>query len=185
MARIDATSMPAATKSSKTNGGTESKKTSLSTKPGIAVQEVDGDDAAEVAADDAATLVAEHVVDEQVEVAAPRREVVDVRGRQIRVAVAAQVGRDHLIARVGQRGDVAPPDAFRLGVAVQQKKRIAADAFVDERERQPVAAVARRNLPPVDRERVRCRSGGLRRAAGAGRSARQRVSTTSKPRDRP
>ncbi len=130
------------------------------------MEEVHGDGAAQIATDHTATVVAEHVVHEQVEVAAPRREVVDICRRQIRVAVAAQVGRDHLIARVGQRGDVAPPDAFRLGVAVQKKKRIAGPAFwalVHERDRQSVAAVAGWDLPPMDRERIRCGGGGLGR----------------------
>src|SRR6185312_7241677 len=70
----------------------------------------------------------------------------------------------HLVARVRQRRDVAPPDALGLGVAVQQHQRIAANTFVDKRQRQPVAAVARWNLPSVDRERIRGRGGRLRRA---------------------
>ena len=54
----------------------------------IAMQEVTGDGAAEVTADHDTPLVAEHTVDEQIEVAAPGREVVHVRRRHIRVAVA-------------------------------------------------------------------------------------------------
>ena len=45
---------------------------------------------------------------------------------------------------------------------MEQEQRISADPFVDERERQPVAAFARRHLPAVDRECVRRRCRGLR-----------------------
>ena len=45
---------------------------------------------------------------------------------------------------------------------MQQQQGVPAETFVDERLRLPVAAVGRRNLPPVDDERIRCRGGGLR-----------------------
>ncbi len=128
----------------------------------VAVEKVAGDGAAEVTGDHAAPLVAEHIVDEQVQVAAPGGEVVHVLGRHVRIAVAAQVGGDHLVAGVGKRADVAPPDALRLGVSVDQKQRISADAFVHECQRQPVAILTRRHLAAMDRERVRSGCVGLR-----------------------
>ena len=115
------------------------------------MQQVHRDGTAQIAADHPATLMTEHVVNEKVDVATPGGEVVHIVGRQVRVAVAAQVGRDHLMAGLGQRRDVAPPDAFRLGIAVQEQQRIAANTFVDERQRQAVAPLAGRDLPSFDR----------------------------------
>ena len=83
--------------------------------------------------------MAEHVVHERVDVARVHREVVHVVGRQIAVAVAAEVGDDDLEARGGERRDVAPPDALGLGIPVQQEQRVAADAFAHVREGEVVA----------------------------------------------
>jgi len=63
--------------------------------------------------------VAELVVDEKEDVAAIGRDVVHVGRRQVRVAVTAQIGSDHLIPRSGEGPDVAPPDPLGLGVSVQ------------------------------------------------------------------
>ena len=101
------------------------------------------DDAADVAARDRALLVAEHVVHERVAVDRERGDVVEAVGREARVAVAAEVGRDHLEARAGERPDVAPPDALRLRVAVQEQQRGAAGAFADVRDRHAVAHLGR------------------------------------------
>ena len=100
-----------------------------------AVHEVDADDTADVAARDHAPLVAEHVVHERVDVAGVHREVVDVVGREVAVAVPAQVGDDDLEARRRERRDVAPPDPLGLGVAVEQQQRVPADALAHVRER--------------------------------------------------
>ena len=64
-----------------------------------------------------------------------RRDVVEAVGGEVGVAEAAEVGGDHLEARGGERRDVAPPDALRLGVAVHEQERHAADALAHERER--------------------------------------------------
>ena len=106
---------------------------------GVAQAEVVDDRPADVAARDDAVLVAEHVVHERVEVDGERGDVVEAVGREARVAVAAQVGRDHLEAGVGERLDVAPPDALRLRVAVHEQQRSAADALAHVRERHAVA----------------------------------------------
>ena len=74
------------------------KKQSFVHEAGVAQAEV-VDDAADVAARDDALLVAEHVVHERVEVDRERGDVVEAVGREARVAVAAEVGRDHLEAR--------------------------------------------------------------------------------------
>ena len=96
------------------------KSTWLRDEAGVAQAEVVQHDATDVAARDRAVLVAEHVVHERVAVDRVRGDVVEVVGREARVAVAAEVGRDHLEAGGGERPDVAPPDALGLRVAVQQ-----------------------------------------------------------------
>ena len=83
--------------------------------------------------------MAEHVVHERVEVGGEGRRVVEVVGREVGVAVAAQVGDDDLEAGRGERLDVAPPDALGLGVAVHEQQRVAAHALPHEREIEPVA----------------------------------------------
>ena len=67
--------------------------------------------------------------EQRLHVARVRADVVAVVGRQRRVAEAAQVGRDHLEAGLGERRDVAPPDPARLGPAVDQQQREAARAL--------------------------------------------------------
>ena len=57
------------------------------------------DGAADVAADHDAAVVAEDVVDERVEVRRERGDVVEAVGREVGVAVAAQVRGDHLESR--------------------------------------------------------------------------------------
>ena len=56
---------------------------------------------------------------------------------------------------LGERPDVAPPDALRLRVAVDEHDRRAARPFVHVRERDAVAHFA-----ALDRERVRVGSSG-------------------------
>ena len=113
---------------------------------------------AHVAAGEEAVLVAEHVVHERVEVGGERGDVVEAVGREARFAVTAQVGRDHLEARGRERGDVAPPDALRLGVAVHEQQRRAAHAFAHVRK---VHAVGQRGV--MGRE-----PSGIKIAHGAG-----------------
>ena len=106
---------------------------------GVTEPEVEEHDAADVAARDRTVLVAEHVVHERVAVDRVRRDVVEVVGREARVAVPAEVGGDHLEARVGEWADVAPPDALGLRVPVEQQQRDATDAFAYVRDRHAVA----------------------------------------------
>jgi len=106
--------------------------------------------------------MAKDIVDQQIAVPAPCGGVVDVLRREVGVAVAAKVGRDDLITRLRQRRDVAAPDPLGLWIAVKQQQRISADAFVDERERQAVAALTRSHFAAMDRERVGSGCGGLR-----------------------
>jgi hypothetical protein len=73
--------------------------------------------------------------DQRRDVGRVRRDVVAVVGRQRRVAEAAQIGRDHLEAGLGQGLDVAGPDALGLGPAVQQDERRAAAPCVLECEK--------------------------------------------------
>ena len=135
------------------------KKHRRSTKLAEAVHEIDADHAADVATRDQAPLVTEHVVDQRVHVAGVQREVVLVIGRQIAVAVAAQVGGDHLESGLGERRDVAPPDALRLRVPVQQEQRRAALALTHVTECEVVA-----HHRAVDGERVGRRGFRLRRS---------------------
>ena len=123
--------------------------------PGVTQGEVVQDDAAEVAANERAPVVPEHVVDERVQVERVRGHVVEAVGREVGVAVAAQVGRDDLEAGVGQRLDVAPPDALGLRVPVNEHDRRAAHALVHVGERHAVA-----HFGPLERERVRVGSLG-------------------------
>jgi hypothetical protein len=101
--------------------------------------------------------MAEHVVDQGPEITAVEDEIVGVVLRQIRIAVAAQIGNDDLVACLGEGPDVAPPDALRLGIAVDEQERMTADAFADVGELE-VAIDPR----AMDLERV----GGGRRGLG-------------------
>jgi hypothetical protein len=122
------------------------------------VHEVDADHPTDVATGDGAAVVAEHIVHERVHVARVHREVVDVGGRQIAVAVAAQVGDDDLEPGGGEWRDVAPPDPLGLRIAVEQEQWVSADALADVGEVQSVA-----DDGAVDRELARRRRRGLRR----------------------
>ena len=97
------------------------------------------DGAADVAADRDAAVVAEDVVDERVEVRRERGDVVEPVGREVGVAVAAEVRGDHLESRGRERPDVAPPDPLGFGVAVDEEQREPANALVHERDLQSVA----------------------------------------------
>ena len=123
------------------------------------MHEVDADDAPDVAAGDRGLRVPQHVVHERVDVARVHREVVDVVRRQIAVAVPAEIGDDDLEARGRERRDVAPPDAFGLGIAVQQEQRVTTDAFSHVREGEVVA-----HHRALDRELAQRRRRRLRRA---------------------
>ena len=172
-------SSPAAAYASIADGGTVLKKQSRSTKPGEAMHEIDGDDTTDVAAHHRAPFVTEHVVHQRVHVARVRGQVVDVVGREVAVAVAAQIGGDDLEARRRQHLDVAPPDALGLRIPVQQQHRVAANALAHIGDRQLVA-----HDRTVDRERVGSGSRGLRWAptrvvaqSGISTSRRSRVSS--------
>jgi hypothetical protein len=71
-------------------------------------------DAAHVAAGGDAALVAEVAVHQRVQVAGVRGQVVGAVGGEAAPPEAAQVGDDHLEARIGERRDDAPPDPHRL-----------------------------------------------------------------------
>ena len=109
---------------------------------------------AEVSAGGGAALVPKHVVEQRVHVAGVRREVVEAIGREVRVAESAQVRCDHLEAGLGQRSDVAPPDALGLRPAVHEQQRIAARARAYVGDAQPLT-----DARVLDRKRV----GGGRR----------------------
>ena len=57
--------------------------------------------------------------------------VVETVGCHARVAEAPEVGHDHLVAGVGQRSDVPPPDAAGLRVPMEQHHRESTDTFPD------------------------------------------------------
>jgi hypothetical protein len=101
---------------------------------GEAHGEIGHHDTAHVARGGAAARVTEDVVDQREEVARVRRRIVEAVGRQVGVAVAAQVRDDHLEAGGGERRHVARPDALGLGVAVDEQQRIPADALTPEGE---------------------------------------------------
>src|SRR5207248_5452529 len=93
--------------------------------------------ATEVASGGGAALVAEHVEKQRAQVARVRREVVEPVRRETRVPEAAQVGDDHLEARIRERADVAPPDALRLGPTVYEQQGVAAGSLADIGDAQP------------------------------------------------
>ena len=89
---------------------------------------------AEIAADEHDALVAEVIVHERVQVARMAGDVVEAVRGDVGVAEPAQVGNDDLEARLGERLDHAPPDALRLGPAVDEQQRPGAAGFSwDER----------------------------------------------------
>ena len=67
--------------------------------------------------------MAELLVHERVQVHGEGGDVVEVVGREVAVAEAAEVGHDDLEAGGGERFDVAPPDALGLGLAVDEQQR--------------------------------------------------------------
>ena len=84
---------------------------------------------AEIAADEHRAVVTQVIVHECVQVARVRGHVVEAVGRDVGVAEATQVRNDDLEAGVGERLDHAPPDALRLGPAVDQQQRPRAAGF--------------------------------------------------------
>lgn len=83
--------------------------------------------------------MAEHVLDEGVEVARARSEiVVAVRG-EAGSAEAAQIGHDDLKAGSRKRRDIPPPDPHRLGPTVDEQKRVAAGALTHVGKLDPIA----------------------------------------------
>jgi hypothetical protein len=121
-------------------------------KSGVAQRQVVEHHSTEVTTHDAAPLVAEHVVDERVHVDRHRGHVGEPVGGHVGVAVAAQVGRDHLEAGRGERADVSPPNPLRLRITVDQQQWEAARALAYESE-----ADAGTHLAAFDGERVRVR----------------------------
>jgi hypothetical protein len=72
--------------------------------------------------------------DQVVQVVRVRGEVVEAVGGDRAVAEPAQVGHQHLEAGARERLDVARPDAFRLGPAVGEEERDAADTLAPIRQ---------------------------------------------------
>ena len=125
--------------------------------------------AADISSGGRAALVAEDVADERVQVARVRGEVVEAVGRESRVAEPAQVGHYHLEASLRQGPDVAPPDALRLGPAVHEQQRVAADALAYVGQLDALA-----NLSVLNRERAGAGAGAHARHATPRRGGQRR-----------
>ena len=90
-------------------------------------------------------LVAEHVVHERVQVERVRGDVVEAVGREVGVAEAAQVGRDHLEAGVGERHRCC---ATRCASSRDSRARAGSGRRPRPRARTPAS---RRCAPPLGR----------------------------------
>ncbi len=124
-------------------------------------------------------IVAEHVVHERVDVARVHREVVDVVGREIAVAVPAEVGDDDLEAGGRERRDVAPPDALglrdsRAAGAAGNRRRLRARTRARGRRAPPSGAIGEL----ARRRRRRLRRTEPRVVRHISTSRRRRVSTS-------
>ena len=98
-----------------------------------------GHHAAEVVADDHRAFGAD-VIEQADDVGAQLDDVVGVDGRRLRrPAVAALIGRQHVVAGLGQRGDLVPPRIGQFGEAVgQHHHRRAAVTGLDHPQPHPV-----------------------------------------------
>ena len=120
------------------------------------------DNPTEIARCRRASLMTEHVAHERVDVMRHCCGVVEAVGREVRVAEAAEVWDDHLEPGFCQWRDVAPPDAFGLRIAMQEKDGESAGALPDVGE---VEAIG--DGRPLHREAERVDVGPSRRASVA------------------
>ena len=116
---------------------------------------VDSDNSADVSTDHANVFMTKNVMHQRVQIAAVGDEVVGIGFREIRIAMSPKVGNNDLKTSSNKRFDIAPPNALRFRIAVNQKERISADTFTDISEFKTVS-----DIGTMNRE---CITGGCRR----------------------